>query len=158
MRTWMPRTSTFLYSGARKSSSLSSSSSAVAGKCLLGRRGQAECSPTSPSNPSASVPALGPTSGEDTGVHEGGHAEVGQDKEEDDAIVDRDDWGHRSGQPWTPVEQQGRAGGGTGADGPWEQGQVQKQACITCNVLVGPPSSPSVFWCGNKRSLLPQAS
>lgn len=48
------------------------------------------------------VPAQGPTSGEDARVHEGGHAEVGQDKEEDDAIVDGNSWGHSSSQPWAP--------------------------------------------------------
>ena len=31
-----------------------------------------------------------PTSGEDSRIHEGGHAEVGQDKQEDDSIVDGD--------------------------------------------------------------------
>lgn len=50
-----------------------------------------------------SRPAQGPTSGEDARVHEGSHAEVGQDKEEEDAIVDRDGWGHGACQPWAPM-------------------------------------------------------
>ena len=113
----MPRTSTFLYSGARKSSSWSSSSSA-AGRGRQesdrpGRRGQPLPSQSAPGlarpcqpltlERAGSRPAQGPTSGEDARVHEGGHAEVGQDKEEEDAIVDRDGWGHGACQPWAPV-------------------------------------------------------
>ena len=40
-----------------------------------------------------------PTSGEDAGVHERGHAEVGQNEQEDDAIVDGH--GHRE-TLWKP--------------------------------------------------------
>lgn len=40
-----------------------------------------------------------PTSGEDAWVHEGGHAEVGQDKQEDDSIVDGDSHGEVLRQP-----------------------------------------------------------
>lgn len=43
------------------------------------------------------------TSREDPWVHEGGHAEVGQDEEEEDAIVDGDGWGHGARQPRAPV-------------------------------------------------------
>lgn len=58
------------------------------------------------------------TSREDPWVHEGGHAEVGQDKEEEDAIVDGDGWGHGACQPWAPVSDS-RAELGLGVAGVW---------------------------------------
>ena len=49
-----------------------------------------------------------PTSREDSRIHEGGHAEVGQDKHEDDSIVDGDRHGESLREPWTAVEEHGR--------------------------------------------------
>ena len=70
-------------------------------------------------------PVQGPTSGEDARVHEGGHAEVGQDKEEDDAIVDGNSWGHSSSQPWAPaLDSRIEVGLGVlklGGEGRWQQ-------------------------------------
>lgn len=48
------------------------------------------------------------TSGVDTGVHKGRHAEVGQDEDEDEAIVEGDDRGDHACQPGTPTGTQGR--------------------------------------------------
>lgn len=87
-----------------------------------------QCLPAHPpGRPAAAAPcqplgsdasARGPTSGEDARVHEGGHAEVGQDEEEDDAIVDRNGRGHSSRQPWAPASDSR-----TGLDlGPWRAG------------------------------------
>lgn len=56
-------------------------------------------------------PIQDPTSGEDSRVHEGSHTEVGQDKEEEDAIVDRNSWRHSSCQPWTPAMDNGQRAG-----------------------------------------------
>lgn len=46
-----------------------------------------------------------PTSGEDAGVHEGGHTEVSQNKQEDNAIVDRHGNGETLWKPRTPETQ-----------------------------------------------------
>lgn len=43
------------------------------------------------------------TSREYAWVHEGGHTEVGQHEEEDNSIVDRNDWGDVQTEPWAPA-------------------------------------------------------
>lgn len=48
----------------------------------------------------------GPTSGVNSGVHEGGQAEVGQDEEEDQAIVERHSGRDDLRQPGAPAETQ----------------------------------------------------
>lgn len=50
------------------------------------------------------------TSGVDAGVHEGRHAEVGQDEEEDEAIVERHERGDHLGQPGAPEGTNGNNG------------------------------------------------
>lgn len=50
-----------------------------------------------------------PTSGENARVHEGGHAKVGQHKDEDDAIVKWDDGGDCAGQPRAPASGQNQS-------------------------------------------------
>lgn len=50
------------------------------------------------------------SSGEDAGVHEGGHAEVCQHEQKDDAIVNRDSHGESLGQPRTREAEEERGG------------------------------------------------
>lgn len=80
----------------------------------------------------------GPTSGVDSRVHEGGQAEVGQDEEEDQAIVERHSGRDDLRQPGAPAEthtQRGRGGGGVTSESSAFVTPVQIHTLKTVSVI-----------------------